>query len=89
MNAGIRRIIKASGGSWDEYRDNEWNGADTALQDGGILRLTCKGGEGEPVELFRFDRRMMLRWQGSFSVGAPVAVATAAVMAACGRDGEA
>ena len=87
MNGRIRSIVEASGGQWSEYRDNEWNGTDRRLPNGGTLRLACEGGQGEPVEVFRLDDRMMLVWQASFSHSAPVNVAAAAVRAACQREG--
>ncbi|MFC1451901.1 hypothetical protein ACFLSJ_00990 [Verrucomicrobiota bacterium] len=87
MNARVRRIVEASGGSWSEYRDNEWNGADRTMPGVGTLRICQDGGEQETVEMYRFDSGMLLEWQASFSASAPVEVAAAAVRPACGKGG--
>jgi hypothetical protein len=86
MNPQVRKIVEASGRGWAEYSDNAWNGADRRLPDGGTLRLAQEGGEGEPVEVFRFDAGMMLQWQASFSASVPVLVVAAAIEEAC-REG--
>lgn len=78
MKASVRRILEAAGGVPEGYSGNEWGGADLRLPGGGTVRLTSEGGEGEPVEMLRFDDRMMLEWQASFSSGTPAGVVAAA-----------
>ena len=82
MIAAIRNTVQEIGGHWGDYLDGEWGGSDLPLPDGGALRLAREGGEGEPVMLFRFDEKMMLEWQASFSADTPAEVMVAAVRAA-------
>ena len=87
MSPDVESIIKATAG-WTPYEDNEWNGCDRSLPSGGTIRLAREGGEGEPTEMFMFDKTMMLEWKASFSSETPATVVAAALNEAC-REGSA
>jgi hypothetical protein len=88
MSPNMEKIVKAAGNNWTHYEDNEWNGSDRLLPDGGTLRLAREGGDGEPVEMFRLDKSMMLEWQASFSSETPATVVAAALNTAVAEGGE-
>ena len=86
MDQDVNTVAEAAGGVWKDYAEGEWSGSDRSLPDGGTLRLAREGGDGEPVDLMKFDRNMMLEWRISFSASTPATVVAAALNEAC-RDG--
>ncbi len=86
MISNLKCIVEAEGEGWANYEDNQWNGIDVHLDKGGTLRIARKGGEGEDIEVFMFDNRMLLLWRAAFSASAPVPVVAAAVRAACSGE---
>ena len=79
MDRNIDKATSQSGGRWTPYENGDWHGEDRKLPDGGTLRLAREGGDGEPVTLFRFDRRMLLEWRIEFGASAPATVLAAAL----------
>lgn len=87
MIQALKRVIESVGENWTDYSDNDWNGVDVHLSDGGVLRMVREGGEGEPFEVFLFDAALMVQWSARFSASAPAAVVGAAVRVALALNG--